>query len=61
MGTGTITLWWYVACCGFVIFTGLTTALVIAYGNRKRRRARALRAAAREARERERPDEETPD
>lgn len=40
MGTGTITLWWYALCCAFVVVSVIATSVLVALGQRKRRRAR---------------------
>lgn len=40
MATGTTTLLWYLACCGFVGFTLVVGGALVLYGERKRRKRR---------------------
>jgi len=51
MATGTVTLFWYVACCGLCLFVGgVATGLVI-WGQRKDRKRREARRLAAEGSE----------
>lgn len=46
MGTGNITLYWYVICCGFSGFVFIIAALLIAVGRHKEKKARQKRLHA---------------
>lgn len=46
MGTGNITLYWYVICCGFSGFVFIVATLLIAMGRRKEKKAREKRLRA---------------
>ena len=49
MATGTVTLFWYFACCGFSLFVASVAAGLVVLGqrsDRKRREARRLAAEA---------------
>lgn len=43
VGTGNITLYWYVLCCGFSGFVFVVASLLIVFGRRKERKAREKR------------------
>ncbi|MEO0321902.1 MAG: hypothetical protein AAF447_03025 [Myxococcota bacterium] len=51
MGTGTVTLLWYVACSLVVGFILATTAGIMAYAKRQDRKKAKARAARRAARQ----------
>ena len=46
MGTGNITLYWYVLCCGFSGFVFVIASLLIAFGRHKEKKAREKRLRA---------------
>lgn len=46
VGTGNITLYWYVICCGFSGFVFIIASLLIVFGRRKEKKAREKRLRA---------------